>query len=247
MNLLRGCLFHWGHLLVLVFVINFKISSQYYPDWFVKPNLAQCKVFGVTVFNPSVKRDSLTIAIATDDAIRNYVRLTNYSAVLKNLYVGMDLGKIWMDFVHYEDFDESTYDNLKKQLVPSVSFFNDTLSIVGVSLVRCDEQVLVDLRSIPKPLWVGEYPAGNNMIVGRGSSVRYYSEASSWNRALDEALKDVLKQLFLKSNVLVKKSTEDFEVIFSEEFEGKLNNIQVIERWIDFEKNLFYVLVGVNQ
>lgn len=190
---------------------------------------------------PSVRRDSLTLAAGYDMAITQLTRLTSYSAVLRNLYVGYDGGKIWMDFTYQELFDSSLYQSLRRQYIVADSWFSSGLSIIAAGSDSCDRDSVMDLSGLAEPDWLKVRPQNDGYISGIGISVRYFNEASSWNRAFDEALKDMLKQLFLKSKALVKNSDSGFETIFSEEFTGRISGITVMGRWLDTRTDLFYV------
>lgn len=237
----KGCLAFAGHLILYILLLSPAAGAQKYPAWFLTPAASDCLIATPGVMLPSARRDSLTLAAGYDLAIRQLTRMTHYTAVLRNLYVGYDGGKIWMDFTYQENFDSALYKSLHQRYKVASAWFTSGLSVVAAGSDSCEEDVLLDIIQLPEPDWIKVRPQNDGYITGIGVSVRYFNEASSWNRAFDEALKDMLKQLFLKSKALVKKSGSDFETIFSEEFTGRITNISVIGRWLDTDSDLFYV------
>ncbi|MFA6440319.1 MAG: LPP20 family lipoprotein, partial [Bacteriovoracaceae bacterium] len=105
-----------------------------------------------------------------------------------------------------------------------------------------DTKKIVSVAQIAQPDWVEKLPNDQQYYFGVGTSEEYYYESSSWQRAEHNAFMALVRTSHSTVVSLQKKSIVESQDLFNEDVDVLLKNVEIVSRWRDIQKKVFYVL-----
>lgn len=233
---------------IIFLIIGFHISSPFaqgYPCWFLNQGMVPCKGLVVGYANASYYPDSAA-SQAFDNACQNYT-LQN-TTIISGAESFWDVeGRVfWMGNTYSEKTDTSLTAWAALTLKPLAVYSRKEMVVVLVGPVACatmiPETLLAAVPLNSKPIWVETLPEEKTYIYAMGMSQQYYFEISSWLEAEAMARRNIAKSCLILVQSMQKYDGK-LEQLHHEVVEGHLIGAQVMARWMDKSKNIFYVLI----
>ena len=221
------------------------LVAQVYPDWFLNQGQVNCEKKAVGYANPSFYRDS-SIAQAVRNAAENYGRQTRTQISGGQAFWSTEAGTYWMG----ADFREQ-YDTMAARSAPAAVALLDTfvasdivVVLLGDAACKLDESERRQIHmSGPPPAWSESVPRDPNHYYVVGLAPEYYYETSSWTEAERLGRRNLARTVFVTLKSLQKRDALQGQEIRNEEISATLRHIEVVARWKDREKKIFYVLM----
>ena len=146
-----------------------------------------------------------------------------------------------------EEYDSSLIDFYQSTLKVIIAFVDKqkTIVLAGDSSTCALTELLkeiVHIETIKQPEWVETIPSNPSYYFGVGSSEEYYYESSSWQRAEQNAFMSLARTSHSSVVSMQKKSAVESQDLFNEDINVELRNIEIVARWRDINKKIFYVL-----
>lgn len=226
------------------------LNAQQYPRWFLFQDEVPCKTKTVYVMRaPSLYKDT-AIALAFRTGCDLLAKYTNLHLQGGQAFWTTEAGVHSMGASYTESYDSSLGDFYQSALKVTASFIDKQKTIVLIgdsSSCRVSETMneSVNVESIPQPKWVEENPGGTTYFYGVGTSEEYYYESSSWQRAEQNAVMSLARTKHSKVISIQKKTSIETQDLFNEDIDVELQNIEIVARWRDMKKKVFYVLARV--
>lgn len=235
--MLKGAVAVWFAIAPLSF-------SQVYKSWFIHGTgtyRTACGMLQLPVHN-----DSLAKIAAFVSGCAEYVKMFDGTLTLKKGYSKSEEGSA----VEYE-FPAFVFDT------SAVSLYTDYYTILDSMRTRSmlcvlvgprglalnEEQLrLIDCRTISPPQWATSPPHGSGYYYAVGVSEKFYSEISSWQKALERAFASLAVSLRVSVRGLDYKSG-GMTGTATEESSLRLNRAEVAARYFDPNNQLYYVLL----
>lgn len=231
--------------LVLLSVVFYSgSSSQVYPRWFLSQGDFRCPQAVVGYANASFYPDS-AVAYARRSGIINLARNRHMEIKGGQIFWSTEAGTFWMGSDFREQFDTSAVELVASSIRVLDRFVTkDFVAVLlGDSTCRLDDVLRKML--FPKALsspWVESLPSDDRYYYAVGLSPEYYYESSSWTEAEKLARRNLARSVYISIKSLQKAGREGQE-IKHEEMSVSLRGIEVVARWRDVEKQVFYVLI----
>jgi hypothetical protein len=231
--------------LIAVIVLAGSGEAQEYPFWFLHQGTVNCSPVAIGYSEKSPQRDSM-VSYALANAALNFAAFK--SAVIKGeqTYWGTEAGKYRMSALSEEVVDGQEVDRARRFLHAADSFENNGCMIVlgadsgCVISAQCRERIALSLMK--SPLWTEEIPKIAGYIYAAGLAPSYYYQSSSWLEAERLARRNLARAISVEIKGMQKFSREGQSVECLQS-DVSLQNIEVVERWVDNKANLFYVLI----
>lgn len=223
--------------------------SQYkeYPDWFLNPR----------------KYKNLIVGIESDgkSALENaslYYTAYNRCIVKGDLYFISDED----DFKRQSDYfyETSTVDYKKNlKMLETVDCFINSLinskKICAFTLNKIELSVLKykNVGDIKKPSWVDKVDSfdDNDYYFGVGEYTSQGDENEAWLTAEEKSVFSIIKMKQIKITTLkyLEKNEEDEYLVSASKLKLKhsMKDIEILERYPDFENKIFYVLSRIKK
>ncbi|MFA6456976.1 MAG: LPP20 family lipoprotein [Bacteroidota bacterium] len=238
--------------IVLILTLCAAAVAQEYPRWFLQQDQLPCRPNVVMVMRaPSLYKDS-AVALAFRTGCELLAKYTNVRISGGQTFWTTEAGVHSMGAHYTEVFDSSLTDQFQSSLKIIAAFVdkNKTIVLAGDSsaCVLNDElQSSVRMETLPQPGWVEKLPVVTGYYYGVGSSEEYFYEVSSWQRAEQNAFMSLARTTHSKVVSLQKKSAIESQDLFNEDVDVQLKNVEIIARWKDLQKKIFYVLARTKQ
>jgi LPP20 lipoprotein len=232
-------------LFLLLFFSSFSFGQQY-PLWFIYPDKIECDEHEVGYSITGYYSDSSKV-VAFKNGCVNHARNALVRIEGGQGFWETENGTYWMGAEINESFDTTSIQLFEKNLKLVSSFSNDGLTISllcnSKDELSATESEILDFNDLPSPSWINHLPNNDNYTFAIGITPKYFYETSSWLEAEKLARINLARQLSVQIKSLQKSTKMGQQEIRNEEFSVILRNISIAERWIDTERNIFYVLI----
>jgi hypothetical protein len=231
--------------LALIVPLSEQIAwGQVYPNWFLNQGSTKCIGTTIGYANSSFYADS-AIAEAIRNAYENYSRNRVTHVAGGQAFWSTEAGTFWMGADFQEDFDTTAMESAPSFLSVLDMYVDVNIAVVllGDSTCRIGEAERLRLPLL-KTLhaWSDTPPKDERYYYAVGVAPQYYYETSSWIEAERIARRNLARTLTVSVRSLQKSTVREGQEIRQEELKVTLRNIEVMARWIDASKKLFYVL-----
>lgn len=222
-------------------------AAQEYPRWFLEQGNVPCRMKSVSVMRaPSLYKDS-AIALGFRTGCELLAKYTEVSVKGGQAFWTTEAGVHSMGASYTETYDSTLGEQYQSSLKVLASFVDKekTLVLLGDSAsCRMEEELrqIVPARTLSQPEWVEKLPSEKQYHFGVGTSEEYYYESSSWQRAEQNALMALARATRSTVASLQKKNALESQDLFNEDIDVRLRGVEVIARWRDVRKKVFYVL-----
>lgn len=230
-------------LFIGLIVVSSLVISQSYPYWFIFPARVNCKDIAIGYAKSEFYSDSISSG-AFYNACENYAR--NKLTIIDGGqgFWSTEIGNFWMGADYSISFDTAVYLRALEDFKQVESFVYGRFLTVLISKSKCNPpSQLIDFSELKKPSWIKDLPQNLNHVYVIGIAEGYYYESSSWLEAENAARLELGKLVFTKISALSKQNNIEGSEIKKEEIIASLIDCRVIERWVDIEANLYYVLM----
>lgn len=228
-----------------------QVLAQQYPRWFLFPAEVRCpQSVSVITQPPTFYKDS-AIAEGFRLGCEMLARHMMMQISGGQAFWATEAGIHSMGAEYKVLYDTSLTDAYRRVLKVLASYIDKkkTLVLVGDSSCSADERVLrmIAIQSIPQPAWVEQLPDDAQFTYAVGFSEEFYYETSSWQRAERNGYLALARSIQVKMKAMQKRDAIEAQDIRNEEIDVVLSNIEVVERWRDVKKKIFYVLMRMKK
>ncbi|MGD0337698.1 MAG: LPP20 family lipoprotein [Bacteroidota bacterium] len=221
------------------------LGAQPYPKWFVHQGDILCKEIAVGYANPSFYPDS-AVSEAVRNGTENYVRQQRCSIAGGQAFWSTEIGTFWMGENFKERFDTSAVETAAKKLEVIKKYISRSIVLV---LLSSSDSAGIEIKEPVEskqltvvPQWIGVLPSDSEYIYAVGMAPKYFYERSSWIEAERMARRNLARSVYVDIKALQKMGRQGQE-IQNEELSISLKNIEVVSRWRDVNKGIFYMLL----
>ncbi len=238
--------------LFLITLLVFTAHAQQYPRWFIYQDQVKCSPKVVSVMRaPAFYKDS-AIALAFRTGCEMLAKYTSVKVTGGQAFWTTEAGVHSMGASYAEEYDSSLSDMYQYKLRVLDSYVDKQKMIVLVgdsSSCKINEKLLetISVEKIKQPKWVEELLNDNQYFYGVGSSEEYYYESSSWQRAEHNAFMSLARTAHSTVQSLQKKNVNESQDVFNEDVDVALHNVEIMARWRDTKKKVFYVMARVKR
>lgn len=231
----------------LFILFTIPADAQQYPRWFLEQEQIPCRTKIVSVLRaPSLYRDS-AVALAFRKGCDLLAKYTAVTIRGGQAFWTTEAGVHSMGAQYVEEYDTSLSDRYQSTLKVIDTFVDKQKTIVlAVDSAACrmneDVKEIIPINAIPQPAWVEKLPNNSQYHFGVGSSEEYFYESSSWERAEQNALMSLARSNRTTVVSIQKKSAFESQEVFNEELDVPLQHVEIVARWRDIKKKIFYVL-----
>ncbi len=218
-------------------------NGQVYPSWFLEPVNPGETASGYTQnFFLQSSSDSAAYLKACENLARqHYTEFRGGEAFWQT-----EAGVYWMGDNFSEELDSSYLGDLLSHAKKVAEYSNKDLTFVLVS--KGDLTILDSMNSavecsLKEPPWVEALPEDNSYVYAEGVAPKYFYESSSWDAAENKARFNLARNVKVKLETMQKVEDQSGQEIRNEEVSEMLHDIEVVHRWQDSTRGLFYVLV----
>jgi hypothetical protein len=218
---------------------------QTYPAWFLEQGTVCRGRVTVGYADPSYYPDS-SISRAAKNARENFGRQWETHVQGGQLFWATEGGTYWMGADFREQFDAAASESALASLVPVDTLVNLSMTLVLLADKGCllDRSILRRVAIRPElPPWTETLPQDAREVYAVGVASEYYYEVSSWMDAERNARRNLARSIVVAVASLQKLSSREGQDIRREEVSVNLHHIQVVARWRDRVKGIFYVLL----
>ncbi len=217
--------------------------AQVYPRWFLEPTNLSGTAAGYTQnFAYQSSSDSVAFLKGCENLARqHYTKFQGGEA-----YWETEAGVYWMGDNFTEEIDSSFLKNILSQGKKVAKYSTRTMTFV---LVSSGGITIPDsLRSVVKcsrkaPAWVESIPQSNAYVYGLGVAPQYFYESSSWESAEKKARFNLARNKRVTLETMQKVGNRSGQEIRNEIVSEALHDIEVVYRWRDAGRGLYYVLM----
>ncbi|MDK2977141.1 MAG: hypothetical protein PWP06_1616 [Candidatus Marinimicrobia bacterium] len=233
-------------IILLLNVLPVLLHSQVkYPEWFVYPGKYPKLITGFARQGSSTLADAETTWCAYQSCI-----------AFGTLYRYQDLDQVDSDY--YYHFSPDALKQIQGKLYPvkgSLSAINlitnDYIEAFSLEKDMKLSTKFIDYNTLPPPSWIDKYPmyTDSRYYYGIGEYSCHYNKIDAWKKAEENAIFNIMTTLAVDFHTVMIEAKSDsydtMEKVQAMKVKYLLRNIQVMERWMDTEKNLVYVLVRI--
>jgi hypothetical protein len=221
-----------------------------FPNWFLSPGEYPDQIIGYTIGESSPMVDAVIMLCFYKEVIieGSYYRYNDHDGRISDYYWNYQPECV-------EEFSDSLY--LLSSFVSNI-LTDSHIGIFALSEFDIkDDRLFINIEEIDRPEWIEEdfwiedgYYYSVGMYTSRGE------KNDAWKTAEERAFFNLVTSASVHVGaVSINTIMEDFEGHIYEDYEKvigyklhtKLSNSQVLERWPDMKKNLYYVLVRVHE
>ncbi|MEW6686096.1 MAG: LPP20 family lipoprotein [Candidatus Edwardsbacteria bacterium] len=221
-----------------------KAIAQSYPRWFLDQGAFPDKNVSVGYAEPSLYEDS-SASRAFLSACENMVRQTHTKVTGGQMFWATEAGTYWIGSDIREGIDTSKIVLKIQRLRPIATWHGNNIVVVlaGATALQMDSSFLV-CKSVDcnPPIWTESLPRDETYFYAVGLSPEYYHETSSWKEVERNARLNLARQIFVELKALQKSDGISGQEIRNEEISVELHNVEILARWRDVKKKIFYVL-----
>jgi len=235
-------------LLPFLFLVLSGVSfAQQYPVWFLNQGDIECNSVTVGYARRSYYGDTTAIKYAFMNAAENFVKQSSISISGDQNFWTTALGNAWMGSSIKESYDISMVGKVAETIAILDTFKLKDFLMVLTSKSECDlleeEKNLVLILENSKPAWLVSLPSDENYIYAIGSSESYHYNENSWLTAEKNARLVLARSLNLQTKSVQKISSNESQAVLNESLSIQINDIKIVNRWIDSKSRIYYVLI----
>lgn len=231
-------------LILLIFPV-FASAQHTYPEWFLFPGKYNDIVTGYARRGGSTITDAETTWCAYKSCI-----------AMGTLYRYQDLDQVHSDY--YYNYSPDELKKIRGKLHPVKG------SLTALNLITQDfieaysnnpdikvSTTKIHVKTLARPTWLNKYPMylDNGYYYGIGEYSSRYNKIDAWKKAEDLAIFNIMTGLAVQfHSVMIQTQTDKqdtMEKVQAQKVKYLLRNIRVIERWMDLEKDMVYVLIQI--
>jgi hypothetical protein len=220
-------------------------KAQEYPVWFFHQGTVNCRTLAVGYAEHSPQNDS-TISYAFRNAAVNFAAFKCVTVKGGQTFWGTEAGKYRIHSSTQEVIDE-----VEVKKAQDLLRIIDFAEINGCMIVLAMDsnysipdfyKERVNLLRFNSPHWTEEIPKMPGFIFAVGLAPKYYYQSSSWIEAEWMARRNLARSLHSELKA-VQKSSGEGESLEQLSSDVLLQNVEVVERWLDIREQLYYVLI----
>lgn len=215
--------------------------------WFIDQVDINCRGLAVGYARRSYYEDTTAVKNAILNAADNYVKLLNNTITGDQNFWSTAIGNAWMGSSYKEIYDSFYVGKVSESLNIIDIYKLDDYLILLASKDECEisdaEKVLVSGSVNPKPGWIKNLPVDDIYNYAIGSSEVYHYAESSWLNAERNARLTLARTLNSSIKAVQLFSSNENQAIINESLDLKLQDLEIVNRWIDSTSNIFYVLI----
>lgn len=233
-------------ILVFLFLFNEILLPQVYKGWFLDPLDYGCGNTVIGYANRSYYGDTSAIKNAFLNACENYLKQHQVYFHGGQAFWTTEAGTYWMGNNFTEDIDTSIIYYTVSSLKIIDTLLTPEFVAVLVGDKSCTGEYTSEMHNInvlKAPLWINTIPQDGVYHYAVGLAPSYYHERSSWEEAEKIARRNLASNVNSKVKSLEKKTEFEYQEIKNEDISVMLTNCEIIGRWKDTKKSVFYVLM----
>lgn len=218
------------------------LQAQSYPVWFLRQGVLNCSRVTVGYANVGFYHDS-SVALAYREACDALVRQRSTRIFGGQAFWSTEYGTFWMGDDFREEFAAFGGSVGELKLLDTAVTSNVVLVLASDPdcIVAPQMRAVLNLNRVMAPTWTSSPPDDKHYYYAVGLAPEYFYETSSWREAERLARRNLARAVHVTVKGLQKVSGEGQEVRH-EELSVTLRNIEVVARWRDTQKKIFYVL-----
>ncbi len=238
-------------LLFFFFVFFISSHAQQYPKWFLFPAKVKCSPHITIITSPPTYYRDSAIVQGFKLGCDLLARYTGMKISGGQTFWATEAGISSMGAKYELSYDTLLTEKYLSSLRVLQSFIDKqkTLVLVGDSICTAGADIadLISLSSIEQPRWVEELPVEQGYQFGVGFSEEFFYEISSWQVAEKNSYMALARSIQVKMQSLQKQDAAESQDIRNEEVNVNLQNVEIVARWKDMKKKIFYVLARMKK
>lgn len=232
---------------VILFAAVVSCFAQTYPRWFLEPVNLRCGLTAsgyVRNFFHQNSSDSAAYVKACENlAWEHRTEISGGEA-----YWETEAGVYWMGSDVTEKMDSTYLRDAVSHAKKLGDFPAHNMTIVLVSDGDCtvpDSMLSVTKCPRKQPPWVEAIPQGDGYTYAEGVAQEYFYESSSWESAEKKARFNLARNIKVSLKTIQKVEGRSGQEIRNEEVSVTLKDIEVVYRWRDMGRRLYFVLMRI--
>jgi len=219
--------------------------AQNYPRWFLELVDLKGTAAGYTQ-NYFLQSSSDSAAFLKASQNLAYLHHTEFHG--GQAYWETEAGVYWMGDNFTENIDSAFLKNALSHAKKIAEYSNKAMTFVLIS--ENDSTISDSMRATMKcsmkaPNWVESIPQSADYIYAEGVAPQYFYESSSWEAAEKRARFNLARNIKVTLETMQKVNDRSGQEIRNEEVSESLHDIEVVYRWRDVGRGLYYVLMRV--
>ena len=219
--------------------------SGVYPRWFLEPGGLKGTAAGYAqnYFLQSSSDSAAYLSACKNLAYLHYSEFDGGEA-----YWETEAGVYWMGNNFTEKIDSTFLDDALSHAKKVAEYSNKSMTFVLVSLndLEISDSGLATMKCPRKePNWVETIPQSGDYTYAEGVAPQYFYESSSWEIAEKRARFNLARNIKVSLETMQKVGDQSGQEIRNEEVSETLHDIEVVYRWRDLGRGLYYVLMRV--
>lgn len=222
------------------------VYPQQYPHWFLYQSEVSCKPTIVSIVGASTFYRDSAIAQGFRTGCDLLAKYSNVEIAGGQGFIATESGTFAMGADYAERYDSSLSQHFAASLKVLDTYTDKQKTIVLAGDPSCSllpsftEKIAVE--NITQPQWVEELPKSREYNFGVGLSQEYFTEISSWQTAERNAFLSLARSMQIKLQGLQKRNQFEHSDVRNEDLDVRLQNVEIVARWRDTKRKIFYVL-----
>jgi hypothetical protein len=237
-------------LLLFFSAVSFSLSQEY-PRWFLFQGEVHSQWNAVAMTPGSTYQRDSAVAFGFRKGCEILARYAQLQISGGQAFWDTEAGTFSMGSNYVETFDTSLVDRYitASKVLDAYSDKMKTFVLVGDSSSELNEEVTgnVSMKNIKEPTWTETLPENRNFFYGVGLSQEYFYEQSSWMAAEKNAYMAIARTIRIKVQALQKEDAREGQDVRNEDVNALLQNVEIVARWRDIKRKIFYVLARVKK
>ncbi len=232
-------------ILLSLLAVNAICSAQTYPRWFLEPVNLKCgstaSGYVRNFFHQSSSDSAAYVKACENLAWQHQTEISGGEA-----YWETEAGVFWMGSDVAEQTDSTYLHDIMSSAKKVDEFSSREMVIVLVSAGDCsvqDSMVSVMRCARKQPRWVESVPQGGGYTYAEGVAPEYFYESSSWELAEKKARFNLARNIKVSLKTIQKVEGRSGQEIRNEDVSVTLKDVEVVYRWRDVGRRLFFVLI----
>jgi hypothetical protein len=163
-------------------------------------------------------------------------------------YWETEAGVYWMGDNFTETIDSTFLVNVLSHAKKIAEYSGKSMTFVLVSQTETampDSMTRPVKCSMNEPGWVEAPPQTGDYVYAMGVAPQYFYESSSWDAAEKRGRFNLARNIKVTLETMQKVGDQSGQEIRNEEVSEALRDIEVVHRWRDVSRGLYYVLIRV--
>lgn len=234
-------------ILIFFFTTAVGCLAQDYPRWFLEPVNLECANVSAGCSRPFLRRESSDSA-AYLKACENLAFGHRFEFCGGEAFWHTEAGVFWMGNNFRESTDSVYLRDIVSRAIRLDSYHSDRICIVLASAAACPlpDSMLSVVKCIGKmPGWVETIPQDQDYVYAEGVAREYFYESSSWEEAERRARFNLARSIRVSMRAMQKADGASGQEVRDEEVMARLTGAEVVYRWRDVRRSLYFVLMRV--